>query len=245
MERLTRQPDARPVVLVVDDDTRMRRLLRLNLEKEGYRVTAAEDGPAGLEIAELESPDLILLDVMMPEMDGFETATLIREREKSRDTPIIFLTALSRSETNVFRGYELGAVDYIFKPFHTDILRSKVNVFVELFRRREAVKHQAQELAQLGKQHQLILDTALDGLVGIDNTGDTTFANPAAARMMGRRLDDIVGQEIHSLVHPIFPGVITCDVSDCELYAALRDEEPYFFSCNVAMPAAISDGRLS
>ena len=90
---------------------------------------------------------MILLDVQMPEMDGFETATLIREREKSRDTPIIFLTALSRSETNVFRGYELGAVDYIFKPFHAEILRSKVNVFVELFRKREAVKRQAQELS--------------------------------------------------------------------------------------------------
>ena len=60
---------------------------------------------------------------------------LIRERERSRDTPIIFLTALSRSETNVFRGYELGAVDYLFKPFDPEILRSKVNVFVELFRR--------------------------------------------------------------------------------------------------------------
>ena len=91
----------------------------------------------------------------------------------------------------------------------------------------KAVKRQAQELAQLSKQHQLILDTALDGLVGIDKDGATTFVNPAAANMMGRRLADIAGQEIHSLVHPIFPGVITCDVTDCELYAALRDEDAH------------------
>src|SRR5574342_1438368 len=138
----------------------------------------------------------------MPEMDGFETANLIRQREKSRDTPIIFLTALSRSETNVFRGYELGAVDYIFKPFHPEILRSKVNVFVELFRGREALKRQAHELARLSRQNQLILDSAADGVVGLDLSGEVTFVNPAASNLLGRRSSEIVGQNFHSLVHP-------------------------------------------
>jgi PAS domain S-box-containing protein len=214
-------------ILLVDDQPNNLLALESILAQSGWNLVKAHSGRAALRHLLETDFAVILLDVQMPEMDGFETATLIREREKSRDTPIIFLTALSRSDTNVFRGYELGAVDYIFKPFHTDILRSKVNVFVELFRRREAVKRQAGELAQLSKQHQLILDTALDGLVGIDNDGATTFVNPAAANMMGRRLADIAGQEIHSLVHPIFPGVITCDVSDCELYSALRDEDAH------------------
>ena len=73
----------------------------------------------------------------------------------------------------------------------------------------------------------MILDSAADGLVGVDLDGATTFVNPAAARMMGRRMPDIVGQEIHSLIHPIFPGVITCNVAECELYEALRDDDAH------------------
>src|SRR5256885_621409 len=83
------------------------------------------------------------------------TPRLVRGRDKSRDTPIIFLTPRSRSETHVFRGYELGAVDYIFKPFEPEILRSKVNVFVELFRKTQALTRQAHELARLSKQNEL------------------------------------------------------------------------------------------
>jgi PAS domain S-box-containing protein len=167
---------------------------------------------------------VILLDVQMPELDGFETANLIRQRDKSRDTPIIFLTALSRSETNVFRGYELGAVDYIFKPFHADILRSKVNVFVQLFRQRERIKRQAQELSRLIKQNDLILKAAAEGVVGVGLDGKTTFVNPAAARMIGRATESLTAHDLHALVHPSFPGVSTCDISDCPLYAVLHGE---------------------
>ncbi len=227
-------------ILLVDDQPSNLLALESILAQTGQNLIKAHSGRAALRHLLEDDFAVILLDVQMPEMDGFETATLIRERDKSRDTPIIFLTALSHSETHVFRGYELGAVDYIFKPFHAEILRSKVNVFVELFRRREAVKRQAQQLARLSKQSQLILDTALDGLVGIDLDGATTFVNPAAARMMGRRAEDITGQEIHSLVHPIFPGVITCNVTDCEMYAALRDQEPHQ---NVEETFFRADGR--
>src|SRR5687767_12164868 len=92
---------------------------------------------------------LILLDVHMPGMDGFETAQLIRERERSRDTPIIFLTAANRSEAFVSRGYAVGAVDYLLKPFDPVILRQKTAVFVDLFRKTEQIKRQAEERALL------------------------------------------------------------------------------------------------
>ena len=82
----------------------------------------------------------------MPDLDGYETAELIRSRERSRQTPIIFLTANYRSDAHVFRGYSVGAVDYIFKPFSPEILKSKVAVFVELYQKREALKRQAQAL---------------------------------------------------------------------------------------------------
>ena len=219
--------DDRVSILLVDDQPNNLLALESILADLGQTLVRAHSGRAALRHLLEADFAVILLDVQMPEMDGFETATLIREREKSRDTPIIFLTALSRSDTNVFRGYELGAVDYIFKPFHAEILRSKVTVFVELFRKREAVKRQSQELSRLVRQNQLILDSAADGLVGVDLDGATTFVNPATARMMGRRMPDIVGQEIHSLIHPIFPGVITCNVAECELYEALRDDDAH------------------
>src|SRR5207244_2308738 len=83
-----------------------------------------------------------LLDVQMPGMDGFEIARLIREREKSRHIPIIFLTAISKSDEQIIRGYSLGAVDYLLKPIIPEILRAKVSVFVELYNKSEEVKLQ-------------------------------------------------------------------------------------------------------
>jgi Signal transduction histidine kinase regulating C4-dicarboxylate transport system len=95
---------------------------------------------------------VILLDVRMPETDGFETATLIRTRERSKHVPIIFLTALGTNEAEMIRGYSLGAVDYLFKPFIPDVLISKVAVFVDLFQMREQVRQQARDLG-ITNQH--------------------------------------------------------------------------------------------
>jgi two-component system KDP operon response regulator KdpE len=120
--RLTRQPDGRNTVLVVDDDQRMRRLLRLNLEKERYRVVTAEDGATGLEMAELEPPDLILLDVMMPEMDGF---TFLERLRTFSDVPVLILTAKGEEQDTV-RGLDLGADDYLTKPFSPAELLARV-----------------------------------------------------------------------------------------------------------------------
>src|SRR5438552_917488 len=152
----------------------------------GENLVRADSGRAALKALLDREFAVILLDVQMPDLDGFETASLIRDRDKSRDTPIIFLTALSRSETNVFRGYELGAVDYLSKPFHPEVLRAKVSVFVELFRKREAFKRQAHELARLIRQNELILNAAADGIVGVNLDGMSTFVNPSAARLLGR-----------------------------------------------------------
>ena len=239
-------------ILLVDDQPKNLLALESILGGNGQNLVKAHSGRAALRHLLESEFAVILLDVQMPEMDGFETATLIRQRERSRDTPIIFLTALPRSETNVFRGYELGAVDYIFKPFHPEILRSKVNVFVELFRKNQAMKRQAQELARLSRRHQLILNTAADGLVGLDGGGNVTFVNPAATRMLGRRAQDIIGQDLHSLVHPIFPGVITCNTADCELFGALRDgenhevvEDLFFRSDGRSFPVDFSIARIA
>ena len=219
--------DDRVHILLVDDQPSNLLALESILGDLGLNLVSASSGTEALRQLLTRDFAVILLDVQMPDMDGFETAELIRQRDRSRDTPIIFLTALSRSETNVFRGYELGAVDYIFKPFHAEVLRSKVNVFVELFRKTQALERQARELARLIRQNELILNAAAEGIFGVDVDGITTFVNPAAARMIAREPDEITGTDIHQLVHPAFPGVLTCDQRRCRLYAVVHGEPAY------------------
>ena len=216
--------DERVNILLVDDQSANLLALESILADMDQNLVKAESGRDALRALLDREFAVILLDVQMPDLNGFETASLIRERDKSHDTPIIFLTAMSRSDTSVFRGYELGAVDYIFKPFHPEVLRAKVSVFVELFRKREAIKRQAQQLRQLSRQNDLILKAAAEGIFGVDLEGVSTFVNPAAASMIGRHPDDIVGRDIHSVLHPSVPGVATCDDRQCSLYNALHGE---------------------
>ncbi len=217
-------PSDRANILLVDDQPQNLLALEAILTETGDNLVKAESGKAALRALLDNEFAVILLDVQMPEIDGLETASLIRARDRSRDTPIIFLTALSRNETNMFRGYELGAVDYIFKPFHPEVLRAKVGVFVELWRKREAIKMQALELARLSRQNELILKAAAEGVFGVNLSGVSTFVNPAAARMLSRMAEDVTGRDIHSVLHPSFPGVTTCNVRRCTLFGALHGE---------------------
>src|SRR5438105_12938009 len=216
--------DERVNILLVDDQSANLLALESILADMDQNLVKAQSGRAALKALLEQEFAVILLDVQMPDLNGFETASLMRERDKSRDTPIIFLTALSRNETNVFRGYELGAVDYIFKPFHPEVLRAQVNVFVELCRKRGGIKRQAQELGRLVRQNELILKAAAEGIFGVDVNGTATFVNPAAAAMIGRRAEDVTGRDIHSLLHPSLPGVSTCDARHCPFFAALHVE---------------------
>ncbi|HYO59910.1 sensor histidine kinase [Archangium sp.] len=128
-------------ILVVDDHAPNLLTLEATLGDLG-EVVKAHSGEEALLHLLREDFALILLDVQMPGLDGFETARLIKERERSRFIPIVFLTARSRDASHVFRGYAQGAVDYVLKPFAPEILRSKVSVFVELFLKEEQLKRQ-------------------------------------------------------------------------------------------------------
>ncbi len=121
-------------ILLVDDRPENLVSLAAVLEGMDCRLVMAGSGREALRMVLGEDFALILMDVQMPEMDGFETADIIRQRELSRYTPIIFLTAIGRQEEMIVRGYAAGAVDYITKPFDSNILRSKVAVFLDLFR---------------------------------------------------------------------------------------------------------------
>jgi signal transduction histidine kinase/DNA-binding response OmpR family regulator len=130
-------------ILLVDDDPKTLLAMEAMLADLGASLVTARTGRDAL--LRLLSRDfaVILLDVQMPEIDGFETAELIRERDKSRHTPIIFLTAFSQNDRAMLRGYGLGAVDFLFKPIVPEVLRSKVHVFIELQRKTQEVRRQA------------------------------------------------------------------------------------------------------
>jgi PAS domain S-box-containing protein len=140
-------------ILLVDDRNENLLALEAVLEPLGQRLVKASSGEEALRHLLRQDFAVILLDVQMPGLDGFETAALVKEREKSRHIPIIFLTAISKDAHFVFKGYSVGAVDYISKPFDPDILRSKVSVFVDLYRKNEQLKRQS-ELLQASEKRE-------------------------------------------------------------------------------------------
>src|SRR5437762_206736 len=136
-------------ILLVDDEPKSLFALQELLSTLGQNLMIAQSGEEALRLALKNDFAVILLDVRMPGMDGFETAKLIRGRERSRLTPIIFLTAAADEMTSMFRGYEVGAVDYLMKPVVPEILKSKVSVFVELHRKSERLKESEDKLRRL------------------------------------------------------------------------------------------------
>src|SRR3954468_9550952 len=146
-----RQSDIK--ILIVDDREDNLFSIETILEKDGYTLVKANSGRAALKIL-LNQHDfaLILMDVQMPGMSGLETATLISEREKLKHIPIIFITAHNYDEEYTFKGYQMGGVDYIYKPINPELLRVKVSVFVELYRRNYEMLVQGKKLLQANKK---------------------------------------------------------------------------------------------
>jgi signal transduction histidine kinase len=157
-DRVSARPDDDRVnILLVDDQPANLVALEAMLQGLGQNLIKAESGREALRWLLTHEFAVILLDVKMPEMDGFETAELIRQRDKSRHTPILFLTAGDNTQTQVVRGYAVGAVDYLVKPVVPEFVRSKVAVFVELAKKNELLLRQAKLLAE---SEQAALDLA-------------------------------------------------------------------------------------
>ena len=143
----------RPRVLVVDDDERNLLAIRTVLEDVG-EIVLARSGEEALRYLLKGDFAVILLDVYMPGIDGYETAQIIRSREQTKRIPIVFLSAVNKEPEHLMRGYSMGAVDYVFKPVDPTVLRSKVAVFVDLFEMRKEVQRKA-------LQEQRLLDANL------------------------------------------------------------------------------------
>src|SRR3954466_6733246 len=142
-------PAPQAKILLVDDEPKSLFALQELLSTLGQNLMIAQSGEEALRLALRNDFAVILLDVRMPGIDGFETARMIRNRERSRLTPIIFLTAAADEMSSMFRGYEAGAVDYLQKPVVPEILKAKVAVFVELFRKSERLRESEDKLRRL------------------------------------------------------------------------------------------------
>lgn len=139
-------------ILLVDDRPDNLFVLESILESQELILIKANSGNQALSMALEHEFALVLLDVQMPVMNGFETAELLRGFEKTKHIPIIFITAINKEEKFVFKGYQSGAVDYLFKPFHPEILRSKVKIFLDLYRQQKLAEKQAIELRNVNKE---------------------------------------------------------------------------------------------
>jgi PAS domain S-box-containing protein len=179
-------------ILLVDDHEDNLVALEAVLEPLGCRLQKARSGEEALKALLRDDFAVILLDVQMPGLDGFETAELIRGRERTRAIPIIFVTAISKEPHHVFRGYGTGAVDYIFKPYEAIVLRSKVEVFVELYERGRA----------LAEREQLIRATFEDAPIGMARAnaeGRLSHVNRALCTTLGRDAGELVGRTLDEL----------------------------------------------
>ncbi|HAA32211.1 MAG TPA: hybrid sensor histidine kinase/response regulator, partial [Cyanobacteria bacterium UBA8553] len=195
-------------VLLVDDHPENLLALEAILENLGQRLVKAHSGEEALRCLLHQDFAVILLDVQMPGMDGFETASLIRNRQRSQYTPIIFLTAFSTSDSLMFKGYSLGAVDYLFKPVEPEILTSKVSVFVELFNKTAQIKRQATQLAavnaELRESEQRFRSLSACSPVGIfltDVEGRCTYTNPRLQAICGLTPEQNLGDSWLQSVH--------------------------------------------
>jgi PAS domain S-box-containing protein len=237
--------DRKPEILLVDDRAENIMVLRATLSSLDVTMVDANSGREALKLLLDREFAVILLDVMMPEIDGFETARLIREREKSRLTPIIFITAMSLNDADAFKGYSVGAVDYIMKPFVPDILRSKVSVFVDLFKKTEELKRQQDIIRQIEQreyqaklrettqrmeaeteivrtEHRAVRAMVQHAPMGFARLGAkqvVTDLNPVFAEQYGLPHENVIGVSLKTLV-PWLPE---------QIFQAVERNEPFHF----------------
>ena len=192
-------------LLVVDDTAASLKLLTHLLNAEGYEVRAAISGELALHAAASEPPELILLDIRMPGMDGFEICRRLKAQPATREVPVIFVSAVTDAEEKL-QGFAAGAVDFVTKPYQRDELLARVHTHLELNRLRHHLEREVEArtaaLRQSERRFRGMFENAADAilLVGVD--GRVRDANPAACKMYGYALDEFVGRHTGKITHP-------------------------------------------
>jgi signal transduction histidine kinase len=193
-----------PKILLVDDREDNLLSMETILESENYSFVKAISGREVLKIL-LTQMDfaLILMDVNMPNLNGFETATLIYERERLRHIPIIFITANNYGDENIFEGYRSGAVDYIYKPINPDLLRAKVSVFIELYRKNSQLLAQEQRLTAINRNLELEIQERKASEEEVGGLNLQLLQNVSRLEAANKELDLFAFMASHDLQAPL------------------------------------------
>jgi signal transduction histidine kinase len=193
-----------PKIMLVDDREDNLLSMETVLEQDGYRFVKANSGRQVLKLL-LSDFDfaLILMDVQMPNLNGFETASLIYERERLRHIPIIFITANNYGDENLFKGYRAGAVDYIYKPVNPELLRAKVGVFVELYRKNQRLLAQEQKLVAINRNLELEIAERIASEEKVTELNRKLLDNIARLETANKDLDLFAFMASHDLQAPL------------------------------------------
>jgi PAS domain S-box-containing protein len=237
-----------PCILVVDDIETNLILIDTILKRENARILMARSGLEALEKGSDIDIALMILDVSMPGMNGFELAERFREMERHRFTPIIFVSAIYSDDGSIFKGYKSGAVDYITKPFKHEILSSKVRIFLQLAVQNEKIREQSQKLHESEERYRSYIENAPDGVFVVTPEGKVTQVNEAIARITGYSEEELKGINLLDFFNndnlvsdpDLFPGIFNGKKSEGEFRITTSNlETRYVLIETVKLP----DGR--
>jgi len=215
-----------PKILVVDDNADKRVALRAMLAPLGHTVLEAASGRAALELLLRETVAMILMDVRMPTLNGFETAKLCRSQSRGGRTPIIFVTAMGSENGEAASAYASGAVDFIFTPVLPEILRAKVTAFVDLFIQSQRLQQSLDSITELNLAlrdsdvlTQAVLDNVAEGIFILDEHGRIESVNRSVGRLFGYHAQEPVGHSFAFMIDGAVtsveprPGLLGCPPS--------------------------------
>ena len=198
-------------VLLVDDNPINLQILHKTLQGCGYRLLTAKDGESALEIAQQYMPSLILLDILLPGMDGFDVCKALKANEKTERIAVIFLSALEDSSAKV-KGFAVGGVDYISKPFQADEVVARVGNHIKIHRLETQL---AKRNVELESENQQILNAVSEGIIGLDREGRVTMLNPSATAIIGWSAADALGEQLINM------GLFDIDHERCDEHQTL------------------------
>lgn len=192
---MTDQASTDPTVLLVDDNAQNLKVLYETLKDRGYHLLIANDGEKALTLAHRHNPEVILLDIMMPGLDGYQVCEQLKADPATADSAVVFLSALDDVEAKL-KGFSLGGADYISKPFQAQEVIARVSTHARVIRLERALYERNRELES---DQSRILNAISEGIYGLDAEGNIVFANPATAMISGCSVDELIGQNFFEL----------------------------------------------
>ncbi|MCU7836761.1 MAG: response regulator [gamma proteobacterium symbiont of Taylorina sp.] len=228
-------------ILCVDDNKNNLFTLKVLLEQlEHVEIITVLSGREALNLLLKQAVDLVILDIQMPEMDGFEVARLIKLNHQTKHIPVLFLTAVYKSQEFIEHGYELGAIDYLSKPIDDHLLLNKINLYLAIFRQRDKMmceKSRFQHLAQ----------SIAEGIYVLNAAHQVMYVNPKALQMLGYAEHEIIGKTIHNLIHYSDADGNVISAKECPIHnvfnschSYLNDNELFFRKDGSSFPVSIA-----